>query len=69
SIAVLLVSPVSGSYRYAMPLTYVIPFLLGGCLLPPAQGADGTDPPTLGADSGDENPTLGTDGTGEPPTS
>ncbi|MDE7172075.1 MAG: hypothetical protein K2O11_09430, partial [Oscillospiraceae bacterium] len=29
SIAVLLVSPVSGSYRYAMPLTYVIPSCWG----------------------------------------
>jgi len=39
SVAVLLVSPVSGSYRYAMPLTYAIPFLLGGCLfLPPGKG-------------------------------
>ena len=47
SIAVLLVSPVSGSYRYAMPLTYAIPFLLGGCLLLPAFGTDGADePPT-----------------------
>ncbi len=47
SVAVLLVSPVSGSYRYAMPLTYAIPFLLGGCLLLPAHGTDNADePPT-----------------------
>ncbi len=46
SVAVLLVSPVSGSYRYAMPFTYAIPFLLGGCCLLPAPGADagGTSP-------------------------
>lgn len=36
SVGMLLLSPVSGSYRYAMPLTYAIPFLLGGCCLLPA---------------------------------
>ena len=57
SIAVLLVSPVSGSYRYAMPLTYAIPFLLGGCLLLPAQGADGNSPrPAPEAEDADPNP-------------
>lgn len=34
SVAVLLVAPVSGSYRYAMPMIYLIPFLLSTCLLP-----------------------------------
>ncbi|MDE6261301.1 MAG: hypothetical protein K2M42_10645 [Oscillospiraceae bacterium] len=69
SIAVLLVSPVSGSYRYAMPLTYAIPFLLGGCLLLPAPKADDADPPVLGIGNADETPTLGTDGgADEPPT-
>lgn len=58
SIAVLLVSPVSGSYRYAMPLTYAIPFLLGGCLLLPAQAADDTASPLPGTDGADEPPTL-----------
>lgn len=45
SVAMLLVSPVSGSYRYAMPLTYALPFLLGGCcLLPPPKGEAGEAP-------------------------
>ena len=44
SVAVLLLSPVSGSYRYAMPLTYAIPFLLGGCALLPSHGTDSADP-------------------------
>ena len=57
SIAVLLLSPVSGSYRYAMPLTYAIPFLLGVCLLLPAPGLGGAGP----------NPTLEIDGADEPP--
>lgn len=34
SVAVLVVAPVSGSYRYAMPMIYCIPFLLGASLLP-----------------------------------
>jgi hypothetical protein len=34
SVAVLLLAPVSGSYRYAMPMIYMIPFLLSTCLLP-----------------------------------
>ena len=34
SVAVLLPAPVSGSYRYAMPMIYCIPFLLGTRLLP-----------------------------------
>lgn len=38
SVAVLLVAPVSGSYRYAMPMIYVIPFLLAGSLLPIPEG-------------------------------
>lgn len=32
SVAVLFAAPVSGSYRYAMPLTYAIPFLLAAGL-------------------------------------
>lgn len=35
SVAVLFVAPVSGSYRYAMPLTYAIPFLLAANLWVP----------------------------------
>lgn len=34
SVAVLIVAPVSGSYRYAMPMIYAIPFLLSLRLLP-----------------------------------
>lgn len=34
TVAVLFLSPVSGSYRYAMPLTCAIPFLLAAGLLP-----------------------------------
>lgn len=34
SVAVLVVSPVSGSYRYAMPMVFMLPFLLGARLLP-----------------------------------
>lgn len=34
SVAVLLVSPVSGSYRYAMPMIFLLPFLTGLRLLP-----------------------------------
>ena len=34
SVAVLLVSPVSGSYRYAMPMIFLLPFLIGLRLLP-----------------------------------
>lgn len=34
SVAVLFLSPVSGSYRYAMPFSYMIPFLLSVRLLP-----------------------------------
>lgn len=63
SVAVLLVSPVSGSYRYAMPLTYAIPFLLGGCLLLPGAGnssafaADDASPtPVPGAEGADTTP-------------
>lgn len=33
SVAVLFLAPVSGSYRYAMPLFFMIPFLLCLCLL------------------------------------
>lgn len=44
SVAVLLVSPVSGSYRYAMPLAYALPFLLGGCLLLPDPLGGGEKP-------------------------
>lgn len=39
SVAVLLPAPVSGSYRYAMPLLFMIPFLLGVRLLP-GQGGE-----------------------------
>lgn len=57
SVAVLLVSPVSGSYRYAMPLVYALPFLLGGCLLLPAPAADGAGPrPAPGTDSAAPDP-------------
>ena len=41
TVAVLLLSPVSGSYRYAMPMTYAIPFLLAAGLLPVWQDRDG----------------------------
>ena len=34
SVAVLLVSPVSGSYRYAMPMIFMLPLLIGLRLLP-----------------------------------
>lgn len=57
SVAVLLVSPVSGSYRYAMPLTYALPFLLGGCLLLPAPAADGAPPaPAPGSENAGPTP-------------
>lgn len=45
SVAVLFLAPVSGSYRYAMPLFFMIPFLLCLCLLQDrtaSPGADGT---------------------------
>lgn len=34
SVAVLFLAPVSGSYRYAMPMVYMAPFLLSAQLLP-----------------------------------
>lgn len=40
TVAVLLLSPVSGSYRYAMPMAYAIPFLLAAGLLPVWREAD-----------------------------
>ena len=49
SVAVLLASPVSGSYRYAMPMIFLLPFLMGLRLLPgppapPAAGEAGRSP-------------------------
>ena len=43
SVAVLLVSPVSGSYRYAMPMIFMLPLLIGLRLLPepPPQASAG----------------------------
>lgn len=49
TVAVLLLSPVSGSYRYAMPMAYAIPFLLAAGLLPVWRGRDGPEgaPPAV----------------------
>ena len=50
TVAVLFLSPVSGSYRYAMPLACAIPFLLAAGLLPVWRGgpeaAESTEPQT-----------------------
>lgn len=43
TVAVLFLSPVSGSYRYAMPLAYAIPFLLAAGLLPVWRGKGGPE--------------------------
>ena len=61
TVAVLVVSPVSGSYRYAMPMVFMIPFLLGARLLPrqaPAAetGGSGTGLPASGASAGAGKP-------------
>jgi len=45
SVAVLVLAPVSGSYRYAMPMIYIIPFLLSLRLLP--EGVGDWEPPPL----------------------
>ena len=49
TVAVLLLSPVSGSYRYAMPMAYAIPFLLAAGLLPVWRGRGGPEgaPPAV----------------------
>ena len=70
SVAVLLVSPVSGSYRYAMPMIFMLPLLIGLRLLPdpppqaPAGGEGETAAPRRPERSrGAPEPTPGASGT------
>lgn len=47
SVAVLAAAPVSGSYRYAMPMIYMLPFLLASRTLPGERGGAPAEVPPL----------------------
>ncbi len=47
SVAVLIAAPVSGSYRYAMPMIYMLPFLLASRTLPGECGGAAEEIPPL----------------------